>query len=313
MELDEFYRRIVHFVDRVLEDRNKYQMSKLFKLKKFVTLEEAKTHLSGALEEQLSVADIYRLALDGHLTISVSFLGIITMSPGRIFEDTANNGSPEMIISKGMAVGEDLKEPYSIIKMSGFPMSLREWLFFGSEIMYADGIWDLSMLGQEYEYIESLYHKEAGGVGGFDGFSGRIKAVVLKRSDSFCKLKDIHRPLGIPEQEVASFIDNAKNNDFFDCLQMDRYPHLLVIKTEELTRFIQSLQDEPEPLVEKPLTTVERNKLLMFTSIFLKELKIDPSCKGITSSISLMADQAGVAISENTIRKYLNQINDITG
>ena len=51
MELDEFYRRIVHFVDRVLEDRNKYQMSKLFKLKKFVTLEEAKTHLSGALEE----------------------------------------------------------------------------------------------------------------------------------------------------------------------------------------------------------------------------------------------------------------------
>lgn len=312
MELDELYRRIVHFVDRVLEDRNKYQMSKLFKLKKFVTLEEAKTHLSGALEEQLSVADIYRLALDGHLTISVSFLGIITISPGSIFEDTAKNGSPEMIISKGMAVGEDLKESYSIIKMSGFPMSLREWLFFGSEIMYADGIWDLSMLGQEYEYIKSLYHKDAGGVGDFDGFSGRIKAVVLKRSDSFCKLKDIHRPLGIPEQEVASFIDNAKNNDFFDCLQMDRYPHLLVIKTEELTRFIQSLQDDKNvsSQQEKPVGPKERKTHYSVIRGLSMKLGIDLNVKGSVLPLQRATELVGEPVSNETIRKLIIKINN---
>ncbi|MDC5854532.1 hypothetical protein [Vibrio europaeus] len=169
-------------------------MSKLYKLKKFLTLDEASEHLSNTLEEKVSLADVYRLALDGHLTISVRFLDMIVMSLGRIFEDTAEKLSPEMIIPKGMSLGEDLKEPYSIAKASGFPMSLREWLFFGREIMYADGIWDLAMLGREFEIIESLYHKEDGGSGCLNGFSGRIKAVVLKRYDSFCKLKDIDLP-----------------------------------------------------------------------------------------------------------------------
>ncbi|MGF1790957.1 hypothetical protein L4D21_10135 [Photobacterium profundum] len=172
-------------------------MSKLFKLKKFFTLEEAREHFSNTLEEKVSMADVYRLALDGHLTISVNFLGMIAMSPARIFEDTAENVSPNMTISKGMAVGEDLKEPYTIAKISGFPMSLREWLFFGSEINYAYGVWDLSMLGQEREYIENLYHNETGRRGSSGGLNGRIQAVVLKKLDSFCKIKDIDRPSSI--------------------------------------------------------------------------------------------------------------------
>ncbi|CAI2299500.1 hypothetical protein [Vibrio parahaemolyticus] len=195
-------------------------MSKLFKLRKFFTIDEAREYLCNTLEEKVTQADVYRFALDGHLTISVKFLGMIVMSPGRIFEETSEVSSPDMLISKGMSLGEELKEPYWISKVSGFPMSLREWLFFGKEIMYVNGIWDLAMLGQEYEYIEKLYLKEAGGFGSLDGFSGRIKAVVLKRYDSFCKLKDIERPLGLPEREVPSFIDNASNNDFFDCFDL---------------------------------------------------------------------------------------------
>ncbi|MFM2612977.1 hypothetical protein [Vibrio campbellii] len=131
-------------------------MSKLFKLKKFFTLDEAARHLSSSLEEDVTKADIYSLVLDGQLTVSIRFQGMLTMSPGRIFEDTADEASPNMTISKGMALGEDIKEPYIIPKTSGFPMSLREWLFLGREIMYVGGVWDLSMLGQEHEYIKAL-------------------------------------------------------------------------------------------------------------------------------------------------------------
>ncbi|MGR5246070.1 hypothetical protein ACP3VU_15250 [Vibrio sp. PNB23_22_6] len=100
-------------------------MSKLLKLKKFFTLEEAARHLSSSLEEEVTKVDIYNLALEGHLTVSVRFQGVFVMSPGRVFEDAAEDASPEITICKGMAVGEDLQEPYTVSKMSGYPMSLR--------------------------------------------------------------------------------------------------------------------------------------------------------------------------------------------
>jgi len=290
-------------------------MDKLLKLKKFLTLEETRIQLDNTFEADVTMADVYRWALDGHLTISVNFLGMIVMSPGRIFEDTAENVTPEMIITKGMVVGEDLKESYSIAKNSGFPMSLREWLFFGREIMYANGVWDLAMLGQEYEYIESLYHREVGGIGSFDGFSGRIKAVVLKRYDSFCQLKDIQRPSGMPEREVADFINNASDEDFFNCLDLESYPHQLVIRTDELTRFIQSLQDAPSEIQQedKPLSTKEYKTLLIIIYALLKRLDIDFSERTASSKISRIIDRAGKTLSLNTIRKVLRQLIELKG
>lgn len=287
-------------------------MSKLFKLKKFFTLDEAVRHLSSSLEEEVTKADIFNLALEGHLTVSVRFQGMFVMSPGRVFEDIADDTSSEMAISKGMAVGEDLKEPYTISKALGYPMSLREWLFFGREIMYAYGIWDLSMLGQEYEYIENLYYEEAAS-GGIGGFNGRIKAIVLKQDDSFCKLKDIEQPLDLPEREVASFIDSASNDEFFDCLNLDSYPHQLVIKIEELTRFIQSLQDEsslPAPN-EKPLATRERNTLLVLIGALCQQLGINPASSGVANSVVAMTDLVGAHVDEGTVKNKLDQVADV--
>lgn len=293
---------LVPFIER--KERSEHEMSKLFKLKKFFTLDEAARHFSSSLEEEVTKADIYSLALEGHLTISIRFQGMLTMSPGRIFEDTADDSSPDMTIHKGMALGEDLKEPCIISKASGFPMSFREWLFFGREIMYADGVWDLSMLGQEHGYIERLYREEAGGEG-FGGFNGRIKAIVLKRDDSFCKLKDIDRPLGLPEREVASFIDNARNEDFFDCLNLDNYPHQLVVKAAELTRFINSLQDEPPAHGEKPLSIKRRNSLFILIRALCAQQGIDPLARGAATPLQEMTELEGTPLSNETIRQIL--------
>ncbi|WP_264878088.1 hypothetical protein [Vibrio agarivorans] len=284
-------------------------MSKLFKLKKFFTLDEAARHLSTALEEEVTKANIYSLALEGHLTVSVRFQGIFAMSPGRVFEDNESIASPEMIISKGMAVGESLKEPYVVSKASGYPMSRHEWLFFGREIMYAHGLWDLSMLGQEQEYIENLYHEEVGG-GGAGGFNGRIQAIVLKRDDSYCKLKDIKLPFGLPEREVASFIDASPNDDFFDGLDFDSHPHQLVVKTAELTRFIQVLQDEPLITTpdEKPLATRERNTLLVLIGALCRQLDINPSSPGVASSVAAMTELVGAPVGEETVKNKLDQV-----
>ena len=49
-------------------------MSKLLKLQKWLTLEQAARHLSGVCGEPVSEADVLRLGLDGHLKLSVYFV-----------------------------------------------------------------------------------------------------------------------------------------------------------------------------------------------------------------------------------------------
>ncbi len=49
-------------------------MSKLFKLKEWLTLPDAAKHLAIAFGEEVGEADVLRLALDGHLKLSVNFV-----------------------------------------------------------------------------------------------------------------------------------------------------------------------------------------------------------------------------------------------
>ena len=48
-------------------------MSRLFKLKEWVTLQDAAKYLSLTLDEEVSQVDLLRLVLDKHLTLSVLF------------------------------------------------------------------------------------------------------------------------------------------------------------------------------------------------------------------------------------------------
>jgi hypothetical protein len=49
-------------------------MSRLFKLKRWLTVEEASAYLTGILGEPVRQHEIYRLAIDGNLRLSVVFL-----------------------------------------------------------------------------------------------------------------------------------------------------------------------------------------------------------------------------------------------
>ena len=58
-------------------------MSKLLKLKRWLTTEEAAKYLTGALSEPVTEADIFRLALDGQITLSVYFIASVHCKYGR--------------------------------------------------------------------------------------------------------------------------------------------------------------------------------------------------------------------------------------
>lgn len=59
-------------------------MSKLFKLKEWLTIPESAKHLSIVFGEKVKDTDVFRLALDGHLKLSVNFVNKARVKIGRI-------------------------------------------------------------------------------------------------------------------------------------------------------------------------------------------------------------------------------------
>ncbi|CED72187.1 putative uncharacterized protein [Aliivibrio wodanis] len=328
-------------------------MSKLFKLKSFFTLDEAIRYLSDSLEEPVSLSDIYRLAMDKHLTLSVRLINQAVAIKGQI---VSGQDGDLVQLQTDLVTGEALDEPYSVcIDDDAIPIDINKWFLIDGKVHVVDGVWDLVMIGMEALEIERLYQNE---VNGPDPVVADAPGLYLKQGDMVCRLQkesfdkteetltDIQSGLEFILEPKGISVDDflARDNDnLYDDLTDDEVDNIsllfslmrnqvdgignyedsccladhscqYVIRTSELTRFVRSLQDEPEPTppAEKALTTTERNTLLTFIDALLKEQQIDSSRKGLAPSLKLMTEKAGRPISENTIRKILNQVSDIT-
>ncbi|CDU09297.1 putative phage protein [Vibrio diabolicus] len=125
------------------------------------------------------------------------------------------------------------------------------------------------------------------------------------------------------QEELAELVDSVVGADnehqrYRNSSTLDEHDYQFVVRAEELTRFIEELNKKPteqpteQPTEDKSLTVKERNTLLTFIGVLLKEQGLNPSTKGITPAIRLMTETAGTPISENTIRKILKQVSEIT-
>jgi hypothetical protein len=79
-----------------------------------------------------------------------------------------------------------------------------------------------------------------------------------------------------------------------------------VIRTDEVTRFIQTLEDTPQEA--KPLTSNEKNSLLVLIAALCKEANVDWCQRGVTTSLVAMTDLIGAPLTDDTILKILKQI-----
>lgn len=327
-------------------------MSKLFKLKEWLSLDEALSYLASSLEEQVSLTDIYRLTLDKHLIMSVRLFNQAYALVGQFVTPPYSdiNCYP---VTHDLATNEPLDEPYIIDLDFALQVEDSTWLAFEENVHVIDGIWDLTMIGMESLDIEHLYQKE---LGSHTPVIANIRGVFLKQGELICKLQkrlspeptaknradlqdkltSILRPKGLTlenffncddlseylseaELESVESLFESMQDELLDCekfddsLTLDDYSYQFVIKTNELIRFVKSLNEDSIPLAqsEKSLGVKERNTLLSLIYALLKEQKIDPSDRGVTSAIRLSTEKAGLAISENTIRKILKQVSDI--
>lgn len=136
-------------------------MSKLLKLKEWVTIPDAAKHLSTILEEEINVSDVLQLAVDGHVGLSVLLPNRAKALVGRVmpFKEV-----PRMELPLGV---EPLDCP------DGFPITPlvpgdrltaeTPFVHFESGVKTIDGLWDLAMIGNEKIDIENELQVRIGG------------------------------------------------------------------------------------------------------------------------------------------------------
>ena len=320
-------------------------MKKLFTLKKWLTLPETAKHLSIVFGEEICEADILRLAIDGHLKLSVNFVNHAKARSGRImpieeaeFEEFSSEIFPKLPIP------DELKgKPIKV--MRGINLDGKKVLNLDSKVVTLVGVYDLAMLGNERLDVEHNYQMLTNGPSvtlegldgafvtgdadtmyqlqeGYDkneyqpGSNGSLRElehqIVLKKiaSDKAQELLARHK------EDREAFLAKAKERRDSGKDSENYYPagglpddSVLVVRTDALRKFEQSINEPTEP-DSKPVTTNERNTLLTIIAALCDYSAVDPSARGAAGKIAGMTDGLGAPVTDDTIRKVLLKIPD---
>jgi hypothetical protein len=230
--------------------------SKLFKLKAWLTLPEAAKHLSGVCGEEVTEANILRLALDSHLKLSVFFANNTCAKLGRLL----TFDSVEKLL-------KEIKVTPTLV-----PTNNEDWdyVYFENKIEVINGVWDLTMFGNERIGLEvewkhltrvptEAYQPFRHETIGHETYLG----AVVSQADIFAQLQ-ISKGLSLDVDErlefMTTFLSRAEHENF--CPSFNLPPEsILVVRTEALREFEQLIADNEaeEKKTTKPHGNTEQN------------------------------------------------------
>ncbi|HRH14256.1 MAG TPA: hypothetical protein PK225_07870 [Azonexus sp.] len=130
-------------------------MGKLFNLKEWLTVADAARHLSIVFGEDVTEADVLRLALDGRLRLSVYF---VNHAIGRQAKWIPWEEYPELV-----ELTEALAKMHGREYVRTTEENQKLVLRCGDEVTTLRGVWDLPMIGNEQLDIEHEYQNLTGG------------------------------------------------------------------------------------------------------------------------------------------------------
>lgn len=259
-------------------------MSKLFKLKDWLTVPDAARHLSTLFGEPVSDGDVLRLALDGRLTLSVCFVGSVLAKRKKIVPW----GMVEKVTSHD---GREVTELADFFSDECALVPDDGGQYGGSEIL--QGVFDLPMVSGGRLRVEREYQRLTNG----PELHGRAMGGVIVRGDDgrYCMLmedaSDAAKPYAPPTYIPACELPSA-------CV--------LVVRTSAL----QELCAELLTPIEKPVSTTERNTFLkLLIGMAVKGYNYDPKASKSTTPKEIADDLAGlgITITDDTVRKYLKE------
>ena len=266
---------------------------------------ETARHLSNLFEEAVSEADVLRLALDGHLLLSVDFVnhararcgGVVPLKDAKRFEIPIKAGDfPRFAVAEGATAW--------FVGVEGISFGDGRVFEPAEEVVSIDGIWDLTMLGAERLDVEHRFQRLTGGPA--------VDLVILDGPILF-------RPDGIYCQLQAHFA----NNEFHKAENLEKpwdnprnfYPAgslpgdaVWVVRTSELERLSSKLSGR-ESVADKPLERRERATLLVLIAALAKLARVDltkPS--SAAAAIENQTELLGARVAARTIEGHLKRV-----
>jgi hypothetical protein len=267
------------------------------KLKEWLTVADAGRHLAILFGEEVSEADVLRLALDGHLTLSVNFVNYAHGRCGTIvpFERAKIKTIPDFLGDGTIQLLDD-----------GLLIRDDEVLEFKPGMVRLEGVWDLPMLGAERLDIEHRYQALTGGPAvslvALDG------PLVCAANGIFCRLEEHfdRNPYSDPKNRTKPW--NHEDNFYpapglpEDCV--------LVVRTSAL-RALASRISEPDQAVDRPIERRERATLLVMVAALAKLARVDVSKpSSAASAIESQTALMGARVAARTIENHLKRIPD---
>lgn len=264
-------------------------MSRLFKIKQWVSIQQALDFLSLQLEEDVTLLDVLQLVIGRGLKISVKLDYRVPAYLGKAvpMEDVPVRELPSMWTG-----GEKVTylDGYRLVPEDGGKEDVA-FACFDSEINFIDGVWDLAMMGNEAIQVADMLQ---GQLGAADLELINIEGTFLCKPDgSYANLQERFDPR-----------DDAQG--FYAASGLPENS-MLVFRTAELTRFITGLDTAQAD--EKPLETRERNTLLLIIAALCRDAGHDYVKSSKTAlAIQSTLDSMEVKVGESTIRGHLKEI-----
>lgn len=314
-------------------------MSKLFKLKEWLTVADAAKHLTIVFGEEVTEADILRFALDGKLKLSANFVNGGMARIGKLVPiDEATYQEVQMPGGSGL------------VRLYGGPSIFTDGveshiLMLDKDVSSLDGWYDLPMIGGERHDVEHRFQALTGGPaitlesldGAFvDAGDGMICQLQEDYEDnesasgSIASLKRLKYRIVVNKIEAseAEKLLNHHKEDRRKFLEQRKsrprsenfYPAgglpddcVLVVRTAALMEFMQSVNEEAAG-IEKPLGNRERDTLLTIIAALCKDAKYDYTKHAKTAGlIQSTVTGMGAHIGETTIENHLKKIPDALG
>lgn len=274
-------------------------MSKLFKLREWLTLAETAAHLTIVLGETVLESDVLRLGLDGRFTLSVNLMKI----------------THAYRLSLNKARGMQHKTPLVRVEEHS-DKQIR--FVFGSEAYDVDervellsGVYDLPLFGSEAGSCEIQYRR-------LMGLPEILLHDFLSRFKTTCTIVSSPTdtsPVYFYLQDRVE-IQGKTGDDFLGDVYFRNANGLpaesfIVIRTAALRAFEESLTENEESSLDKPLGNRERRTLLTIIATVCKEAKLDFKKHSKTAElIHDMTVKMGVEVSESAIEGHLIKIPD---
>jgi len=209
-----------------MRKKRKPTKGKLFNLREWLTVPDAARHLSNVFEEEVSEADVLRLALNGHLKLSVYFVNHAVALCGKV----VSHKKIESAFSNLPNLHSVEKNNPPVRMMKNINLDEEIFLNLDDDVKTISGVWDLSMVGSDRLDVERRYQYLTNGPevtldileGAFVAREDGIMCIIQESYDeneyqqgSMAELKKIEEYIAtnnIEEEKAKDLLNQHKKN-----------------------------------------------------------------------------------------------------